>query len=99
MVLNSLKVRTRFIKVRLRVVIYINKLITYLPNHGAFKDNEHKEGKKTVVPIFVQTPEGNTKDLEHEKRSGCVLREQFSEGGNGDVKFVVPVQPLQYRNL
>lgn len=73
--------------------------MTCLPNHGTFKDNEHEEGKKAVIPIFVQTPEGNTKDLEDKERSSCMLREQLSEGGNGDVKFVVPVQPLQRRNF
>ena len=41
--------------------------VEYLPDDGGFKDDEHEEGEDRVVPVLVQTPESDTKDLEDEE--------------------------------
>jgi hypothetical protein len=46
----------------------------YLPHHSAFENEEHEEGEKRIVPILIQTPQSDTKDLEDEEwRNGVFL--------------------------
>lgn len=69
----------------------------YLPHDSALKHNKHKECEETVVPILVETPKGNAEDLEDKERCCGVFREQFREGGDGNVKLVLSI--LHYKHF
>ena len=60
----------------------------YLPHDGALKYDKHEECKEAVVPIFVQTPKCDAKDLEDEEGCRGMFQEQFREGRDGDIKLV-----------
>lgn len=90
MVRNSVRVRTRWQGMRDRN-ININRAV-YLEYDGALKDDEHEEGKETVVPVLVETPESDTEYLKDKKGGGCVFCKEFCEGGNGDVELVLAIE-------
>ena len=41
---------------------------SYLPHNSALKHDKHEECKEAVIPILVQTPKSDAKDLENEER-------------------------------
>lgn len=69
---------------------------TYLPDNSALKHDQHEQGEQTVIPIFVQTPEGDAEDLEHEEGCCGVFREQFGERWDGNVEFIIAIQLLEF---
>lgn len=60
----------------------------YLPHNSALKHNKHEECKEAVVPVLVQTPKSDAKDLEDKERCGGMFREQFRECWDRDVKLI-----------
>jgi hypothetical protein len=64
---------------------------THLPDNCALENNEHEEGEKAVIPVFVKHPEGYTEYLKDEERRGSMLRKQRAEGRDGDVEFILSV--------
>ena len=63
--------------------------VTNLEDHSAFEHDQHEESEETVVPVLIQAPEGDTKDLEDEKGGRRVFAEQLGEGRNRDIEFVL----------
>jgi len=65
-----------------------------LENDHGLKQDEHPQGKEGIVPVLIQQPQPNTKDLKHEKGGHCVLFEEVSESGQRDFKAneVVPMR-------
>ena len=69
----------------------MNRQKPYLPHNGTLKHDKHEEREETVVPILVQTPKGDAEDLEDKEGCCGVFREQFREGGDGNVKLILSV--------
>jgi hypothetical protein len=89
-VLNSVRVRTRWEnRVGRRERKAKEKKAAHLPDDGTLEDDEHEKGEETVIPIFIETPEGDTEDLEDEERGGGLLRKKVDEGRDGDVELVL----------
>ena len=63
----------------------------YLPHNSALKHDKHEECKEAVVPILVQTPKSNAKYLKDKEWCRGMFREQFREGGDGDIELVPSV--------
>jgi hypothetical protein len=53
---------------------------------SAFKHDQHEKGKQGIVPVLIQTPQTDAKDLEHKERSNSVFLEQFHESGDGNIE-------------
>lgn len=70
--------------------------LTYLPNHSALEHDEHEQSKDAVIPVLIQAPESDTKDLEDEERCGCVFTKELGKRRNGDVELVLAVQRLEW---
>lgn len=51
-----------------------------LEDYGCFKDHQHNQSEKRIVPILVQAPQADTKDLEHKEWSNRMLFEEVDEG-------------------
>lgn len=66
-------------------------MTTYLENNGALKHDEHKRRKEGIVPVFVQAPQGDAKDLKDKERSDGVLGKQLREFRDGDMAFIRPI--------
>jgi hypothetical protein len=62
-----------------------------LPNHRALEHDKHEQGEDGVVPVFIQAPQGHTKDLKDEKGGDCMLGEKSSKGRDRNVEFVLSV--------
>lgn len=69
--------------------------MTYLPYDRALKHDEHEQREYTVIPVFVQTPEGYTEYLEYEEGCRCVVSKQLRERWDGDVELVASVEREQ----
>ena len=47
----------------------------YLPHNSALEHDKHEECKDAIVPILVQAPKSDAKDLEDKERCGGMFRE------------------------
>jgi len=63
MVLNSVKVLTRYSS----ALSTSFTRPTYLKDDGTFEYDQHKSGEQGIIPILVQTPQSDTKDLKDEE--------------------------------
>ena len=88
---NSVRVFSRLKTQLTQYPRKVNRRQPYLPHNGTLKHDKHEEREETVVPILVQTPKGDAEDLEDKKRCCCVFREQFGEGGDGNIKLVLSI--------
>lgn len=71
---------------------------THLKDNGALKDNEHEQGEKRVIPVFVEAPEGNAEYLEDKERRDSVLGEELGELWDRDVAEVLAVLLKEFRD-
>lgn len=69
----------------------------HLEYNGALEHNQHEQGEQTVVPILVETPEGDAEDLEDEEGGSSMFTEEFCKRGNRDVEFVPAIETLELR--
>jgi hypothetical protein len=51
----------------------------HLPDNCTLENHEHEEGKKAVVPVFIEHPQSHAEDLKDEERSGSMFGEQRAE--------------------
>lgn len=51
----------------------------YLLNKGGFKSDQHEKSEDTVVPVFIKTPQANTKHLKHKEWCRGPLFKQFTK--------------------
>ncbi len=63
---------------------------TYLPDDGALKHNEHKQGEQAVVPVLIEHPQCDAEYLEYEERRSRVLTEELGEGRDGMLNSLPP---------
>ena len=68
------------------------KHTTNLPDDGTLEDDEHEQGKQTVVPVFIKTPKRDTEDLEDEEGGRRVLGKERGEGWDGDVVLILAIE-------
>lgn len=69
--------------------MWINKTKrTNLPDDRRLEDDQHDQGEDRVVPVFIQAPKSNTKDLEDEEWSDGMFLEEFRERRFGNVEPV-----------
>lgn len=59
-----------------------------LPHNRALESDKHEQGEDRVVPVFIETPQADTEQLEDEERRHSVLLEQLAERRDGDVERV-----------
>lgn len=75
MVLNSVRVLTRYRRKLSPWVVRIHGRQTHLEDDSALENNQHECCEQTVVPVLVQAPKGYTENLEHkERRSGMLSK-------------------------
>lgn len=72
--------------------------ITYLPDDSTLKNNQHKQGEQTIVPVLVQAPQSHAEDLENKERRGSMLSEQGSKRRNGNTELVLPIERYELRD-
>lgn len=72
--------------------------MTNLEHDRAFKDDQHESRKQTVVPVFIQAPQGDTEDLKHEEGRNGMLRKELGKLWNRDVARVGSKLGGQVRN-
>lgn len=69
--------------------------MTYLPDNGAFEYDKHEQGEQTVIPILIETPEGDTEYLKDKERRCSVFAKELRKGRDGDVKFIAAIERQQ----
>jgi len=62
--------------------------ITYLPDDGGLKYDQHEQGEERVVPVLIQAPKSDTENLENEEGGDGVFLEKLSELGQGNVESI-----------
>jgi hypothetical protein len=77
---------------------HVDRKPTNLEHDCALKDHQHEAGEKTVVPVFIQAPEGDAEDLENEEGCDGMLCEKFRELGNWNVAGIRAEFCRQVRN-
>lgn len=65
---------------------------SYLEHDSAFENDQHEKSEQAVVPIFVQTPESDTEDLEDKERRGSMFPKECGERRNWNIEFIFPVK-------
>lgn len=73
---------------------FSSKRAPHLEDYSALKDNEHEESEYRVIPILVQAPQPDRKELEDEEGGDCMLCKQFPECGDWYIKVVFTILPL-----
>ena len=63
-----------------------------LPHGCASKCDKREQRKQAVVPVFVETPQRDTEDLENEEWRDGMFCEWLPERRDRDIKRVLPVQ-------
>jgi hypothetical protein len=95
MVLNSVNVRTRYVRWLSSLRFSRPSRKTNLPDDSALEHNQHEKCEKTVVPVLIQAPQGNAKDLKDKEWCCRVFAEELGKGRYGDVEFVASVQTIK----
>jgi len=91
-VLNSVKVRTRFSSAWYYKYWHVR---AHLENDGALKDNQHERCEQGVVPVLVQAPQRHAEHLEDEEGRDGMLGEELGEFRDGDMAFILAVRSLE----
>lgn len=61
---------------------------TNLEDDCALEHHQHESSEKTVVPVFIQAPEGDAKDLENKEGCDGMLCEEFRKLGNWNIASI-----------
>jgi hypothetical protein len=61
---------------------------TNLEHNCALKYDQHEPREQTVVPVFIQTPQGDAENLEHEERRNSMLCKELRELGDRNMARV-----------
>ena len=69
-----------------------------LPHSCALDHDKYEQCKQAVVPVFVETPQRDTENLENEEGRGGMFCKERSGRRDRDIKRVLPVKRQQVRN-
>ena len=48
-----------------------------LPDDRTLEHDKHEQCEQTIIPILVQTPQGDTEDLKNKKRCSGLFSKEF----------------------